>query len=208
MSKNAMIEREVCNVSTFKNKFLAEKVAECDKAVLVGKKASIVIAKNVVAIVEKEAWKDDFKTQSDFARFMGTTNNAISTWKKAVEYNRNHPDAEKLGYSIRRSYEYQSMEEAGTLDAFHKWVLDNKAEIGTDGKLLKAIAGFNGKALMTKEEKAEAIDAEVKEKAKAGDYVAEGGVEMVALEYNGSTFSIPKKEMERLLKKYGKNTVK
>lgn len=199
-----VIERETRNIKEFKNPVLSKCIKEIDKATLIGKRSALLIAENVVKVVNENAWKDDFKTQKDFAKFVGCSESDISTWKKAIEYNDKHSDAKALGYTIRRSYEYQKLIDENEMEKFQKWVTDNKINIGTDAALNKALKKFHGK--LTDEEKAEAIEADFVEvtKAKAVDNVLEGGQKVVTISYNDIVFSIPKKEMDRLIKKYNK----
>lgn len=190
---------------SFKNATLQKHMVEIDKAVLLGKRSALTIAENVVAILNADCWHDDFKTEEDFAKYVNVSKATLSQYKGAIEYNKTNPNAKKLGYSVRRSYELGKLQKAGKLEEFYSFCNKKKLDTGTDSKLLDAIDMFNGK--LTKAEKKKAKDAEttVSDVATAVDNTLEGGVKVVTIEYNEIIFSVPVKEMERLLKKYHKS---
>ena len=200
--KNAVTTNNARNIS-FKNATLQKYMENIDKAVLLGKRSALTIAENVVSIYEKDCWHEDFENDKDLAAYLGISAQMLSQYKGAVEYNKSNPNAKKLGYSVRRSYELGRLQKANKLNDFYSYCQKKKLDTGTDAKLLDAIAGFNGK--LTKAEKKAAKDAEivsVKESAIAVDNELEGAVKVVTIEYNDIIFSIPVKEMEKLIKKY------
>ena len=203
--KNAVTTNNARNIS-FKNAILQKYMENIDKAVLLGKRSALTIAENVVSIYEKDCWHDDFANDKDLAVYLGISAQMLSQYKGAVEYNKSNPNAKKLGYSVRRSYELGRLQKAGKLNDFYSYCQKKKLDTGTDAKLLDAIAGFSGK--LTKAEKKAAKDAEivsVNESATAVDNELEGAVKVVTIEYNDIIFSIPVKEMEKLIKKYHKS---
>ena len=202
--KNAMTTSNARNIS-FKNATLQKYMENIDKAVLLGKRSALTIAENVVHIYDADCWHEDFASDKDLAAYLGLSAQSLCQYKGAVEYNKTNPNAKKLGYSVRRSYELGKLQKAGKLKDFYSYCEKNHLECGTDAKLLDAIAKFSGK--LTKAEKKAAKDAEVlsvKESAKAVDNELEGAVKVVTIEYNDIIFSIPVKEMEKLIKKYHK----
>lgn len=190
----------------FKNATLQKYMENIDKAVLLGKRSALTIAENVVAIYDKDCWHDDFENDKDLAAYLGISAQTLSQYKGAIDYNKTNPNAKKLGYSVRRSYELGKLQKANKLSEFYSYCDQKKLDIGTDAKLLDAIAGFSGK--LTKAEKKAAKEAEVVSEsytAKAVDNELEGAVKVVTIAYNDIIFSIPVKEMERLIKKYHKS---
>lgn len=203
--KNAVTTNNARNIS-FKNATLQKYMENIDKAVLLGKRSALTIAENVVSIYEKDCWHDDFANDKDLAAYLGISAQMLSQYKGAVEYNKSNPNAKKLGYSVRRSYELGRLQKANKLNEFYSYCQKKKLDTGTDAKLLDAIACFNGK--LTKAEKKAAKDAEivsVNESATAIDNELEGAVKVVTIEYNDIIFSIPVKEMKKLIKKYHKS---
>lgn len=203
--KNAVSTNNARTI-TFKNATLQKYIENIDKAVLLGKRSALTIAENVVSIYDKDCWHDDFANDKDLASYLGVSAQMLCQYKGAVEYNKTNPNAKKLGYSVRRSYELGKLQKADKLNDFYSYCQKKKLDTGTDAKLLDAIAGFSGK--LTKAEKKAAKDAEivsVKESATAVDNELEGAVKVVTIEYNDIIFSIPVKEMEKLIKKYHKS---
>lgn len=203
--KNAVTTSNARNIS-FKNATLQKYMENIDKAVLLGKRSALTIAENVVAIYEKDCWHDDFSNDKDLAAYLGISAQTLTQYKGAVEYNKTNSNAKKLGYTVRRSYELGKLQKAGKLTEFYSYCQKKNLDTGTDAKLLDAIAGFSGK--LTKAEKKAAKEAEVvseKYTATAVDNELEGAVKVVTIEYNDIIFSIPVKEMEKLIKKYHKS---
>lgn len=202
---NAITAKNPRNIS-FKNATLQKYMENIDKAVLLGKRSALTIAENVVAIYDKDCWHDDFQNDKDLAAYLGISAQTLTQYKGAVDYNKTNPNAKKLGYSVRRSYELGKLQKANKLSEFYSYCDNKKLDTGTDAKLLDAIAGFSGK--LTKAEKKAAKEAEVVSEsytAKAVDNELEGAVKVVTIAYNDIIFSIPVKEMERLIKKYHKS---
>lgn len=189
-------------VMNFKDAELNKYMNLIDKAQMLGKRSAFEVGKNVVKILEKECWKEDFKTEADLAEYLGYKPAMISHWKGAVKYISTHKDAEKRGYTLERAYMLQRLDDKGKLHEFEKWCTDNKVACGTDRALKDAITHFNGG--LTAEEKKNAIDAEVTEvkTATAKSNTLEGAVKVVTIEFEGTVFSVPEKEFKALMKKY------
>lgn len=186
----------------FINKSLAKHIKAMRKATQAGRKAMIEVSRHIVEIVNEESWKDDFKTQAEFCKFIGCSSSDVSNKKLAVKFFDNHPEAEQLEYSIRRATEYQKLEDAGKLEDFQKYCITNAISINSDGKLLKAIKQYSG--LLTDGKKSEDADivseTEHIKAVKSSDTA--GGKKMVCLEYDGKTYSIPAKEFKAFLEDY------
>lgn len=204
--KNDVTVMSAKQAITFKNADLTKHMQAIEKAESMGKRTAFTIARHVVAIIDGEFWKDDFKTETAFMESLGYSSGMLAQWKGAIEYSKKDKNCEKLGYSVNRAYAMNRLDKKGELEKFMKWCTDGKVDVSSDSKLADAITHFHGK--LTKADKEKAIDADAKEvkKAKAVNNTLEGAVKVVTIEYNGTVFSVPENDFMKFMKKYTKKS--
>lgn len=166
----------------------------------------------ITNMLASESWKDDFKTQGDFAKFIGIDNSMASRYKKACEYlassSMQEQEIMKKTWTLKRACLYARFKKTEK-DDFETWVRLNNKSIASDSKLETALKEWRSSLKGTTEEEEKEEQEEVTEKAEkpvtkatAKDTVTEDGENMVTVKYGKEEFKVTMKAWQAFMKKY------
>lgn len=101
------------DVTSLKNDDLKASLSNIATLTASGQKVAWKIAKEYANIVNNETFKEDFKTLNAFANKMNIAKSTLTTYCKAVEFKEEHPLLLDNEITVRRAYEYSTIDYSG-----------------------------------------------------------------------------------------------
>lgn len=161
------------------------------------KKGTWEFAEITVETVEKETFKDDFGTLENFAKWLDVNKSALTNWKKAVTFAKEHK-CNKSAYSVSQCIDFASIEnicKEKSLDfkEFTKWICaKNKVRYPYDISV-KAIrtGGKEWLAVKLATDTVETVETDETAETTETAETIEKNVEMVTFTIGDNTYTMP-----------------